>query len=134
MLVERGRDDVKGETFYRLLGGTIEFGEPGAEALRRELHEELGTDVEVGELVATVENLFTYEGEPWHELVLVFECNLLDERLFGREEWEASETLDGRVVTHEVVWKPVDAFGSDGEIFYPEELLTRLRSSESSGA
>ena len=60
ILVERGRDDVKNETFFRLLGGTVEFGEKGAESVRLELLEELGAEAEVGPLVATIENVFTY--------------------------------------------------------------------------
>jgi hypothetical protein len=35
ILVEKGRDEVKDETFFRLLGGTVEHGETGAETLRR---------------------------------------------------------------------------------------------------
>jgi hypothetical protein len=29
ILVEKGRDEVKPETFYRLRGGTVEIGETG---------------------------------------------------------------------------------------------------------
>ena len=78
ILVERGRDDVKNETFFRLLGGTVEFGEKGAESARRELLEELDAETVVGHLVATIENVFTYEGEPSHEICLVYACTLRD--------------------------------------------------------
>jgi len=46
ILVEMGRDEVKDETFFRALGGTVEFGETGAETVRREFLEELGTGLE----------------------------------------------------------------------------------------
>ena len=36
ILVARGTDDVKRESFYRPLGGEIEFGETAVDALRRE--------------------------------------------------------------------------------------------------
>ena len=36
---------MKGQIFYRPLGGVIEFGERGAETVARELKEEIGADV-----------------------------------------------------------------------------------------
>jgi ADP-ribose pyrophosphatase YjhB (NUDIX family) len=121
LLVERGYDSVKGEMFYRLLGGTIEEGELGADAVRRELLEELGVEVEVGGRLATIENIFTWEGKPWHEIVLVYACSLDDDAL-PDGEWKVPE---GDVV-HEVCWKRVSDFGSHGDRLYPEELLTLL--------
>jgi ADP-ribose pyrophosphatase YjhB (NUDIX family) len=75
ILVEQGRDEVEDETLFRLLGGTIEFGEKGADTVRRELLEELHAEIDVGDLIATVENVFTYEGEPAHEIALVYESS-----------------------------------------------------------
>jgi ADP-ribose pyrophosphatase YjhB (NUDIX family) len=124
ILVEEARDEVKNETFFRLLGGEIEFGEKGAEAVRRELREELGAESEVNRLFATLENVFTYEGEPSHEIDLIYECSLRDDRLYLLDEWEARETREGFVYTHKVAWKHLDSFRSGSEILYPEELLT----------
>lgn len=126
ILVETGRDEVKDETFFRLLGGTVEFGETGAETLRRELREELGAEADVGPLVATIENLFTYEGEAAHEICLVYECSLRDERLYARDEWEALEETPSGVVIHPVSWRAIDFFGPSGDTLYPEELHALL--------
>jgi ADP-ribose pyrophosphatase YjhB (NUDIX family) len=127
ILVERGRDEVKNETYYRLLGGTVEFGEKGAESVRRELLEELGAETEVGRLVATIENLFTYEGQPAHEICLVYECALRDQNLDRPDEWQAEERTPGGSVTHDVEWRSLESFQRDGEILYPEGLLEVLR-------
>jgi ADP-ribose pyrophosphatase YjhB (NUDIX family) len=122
ILVEEGQDTVKDETFFRLLGGTIEFGERGADAIRRELHEELGADSEVESLVGTLENIFTFEGEPGHEVALIYACSLRDERLYSLDAWEAQEGS----VTHRLSWKDLDSFRAGAHILYPEGLLALL--------
>jgi len=42
ILVFESRDTVKNETFYRPLGGGINFGEHSKDAVRREIFEEIG--------------------------------------------------------------------------------------------
>lgn len=53
-----GTDSVTGETFHRLIGGGIEFGETAEAALRREFAEELGVTLGSVELLEVVENIF----------------------------------------------------------------------------
>lgn len=118
LLVERGYDSDRGEAFYRLLGGTVEEGELGAQTVRRELREELGIEVDVGRRLATIENIFTWEDKDWHEILLVFECSLGGATL-PDGEWRVPE---GDVV-HEVCWKRPADFAPGGERLYPEELL-----------
>jgi len=79
----------------------------------------------VGHLVATIENIFTFEGEPGHEICLVYECSLRDERLYELDEWQAEEMTSGGPLVHEVAWRRVDSFAS-GEPLYPDELLGLL--------
>lgn len=126
ILVEEGWDGVKQERFFRLLGGGIDFGERGADSLRRELREELGTDADGLRHVATLENLFTYEGEPGHEIVLLYECTLRDASLYSRDQWETRERTAGGVTTHTLAWKPLEAFRAGGETLYPDGVLSLL--------
>jgi 8-oxo-dGTP pyrophosphatase MutT (NUDIX family) len=121
LLVYEAHDAVKGQTFYRLLGGGIEFGETGAEAAARELREEIDADfTEVGFLGA-LENIFTYEGRPGHELALIY-AGRIDPRFHELEEWEGR----GDDSPFRVLWKPVSSFVDGAAILYPEGVLDLL--------
>jgi len=46
-------------------GGSVEFGERLADALRREIREEYGVEIEVGDLLDVVDHLLPDEGQHW---------------------------------------------------------------------
>ena len=46
-------------------GGSVEFGERLADALRREIAEEYGVEIEVGALLDVVDHLLPDEGQHW---------------------------------------------------------------------
>ncbi len=114
---------MKGQTFYRPLGGTIEFGERGAEAIARELDEEIGAQVAATHYLGTLENVFTYLGAPGHEIVLVYDVELAGDALYARERVTASEGG----VTVECAWVPLETF--ERVPLYPDGLLELVRSS-----
>ncbi|QKD83874.1 NUDIX domain-containing protein [Thermoleptolyngbya sichuanensis A183] len=82
ILVSRDYDSVKQSDYYRPLGGGIEFGETSRDALIREIREELGAEIEQLTWLGTLENLFTLEGEPGHEIVLIYDAQFCDRTLY----------------------------------------------------
>jgi len=63
-----------GDSFWALPGGAVELGEFSADALVREMREELGVSVEIGRLVWMVENLFEYRGTSYTEYGFYYEA------------------------------------------------------------
>ena len=61
---------------FVLPGGGIELGEQAADALRREMKEETGIDVTVGELIDVLEDFFHYDpsGRSYHALGFYYRC------------------------------------------------------------
>lgn len=84
ILVSESFDPSAGEYFCRPLGGGIEFGEQSRDAVRREIREEVGAEVENLELVGVLENLFVYGGAPGHEIVFVYDAEFKDREVYER--------------------------------------------------
>lgn len=80
---------AKGGSSTYLPGGHIDFGETGAEALRREVREELGVEATVGPLEGVVENSFLQHGRRHAEINLVYPMTLADapDAPLSREDW-----------------------------------------------
>jgi 8-oxo-dGTP pyrophosphatase MutT (NUDIX family) len=131
VLVSGARDHAKGETFYGPLGGGIEFGEYAADAARREIMEELGARVDDLRLLGVLENVFTYEGRPGHEIVFVFLGRFADASMYERNELRWTES-DGTEWLAE--WLPLDHFGPGGPPLYPTGVLELLRDDFATGA
>lgn len=120
ILVSEGYDQVTEQRFYRPPGGAIEFGETGAQTAEREVLEELGIEIVVGRRLGTLENFYVYNGQPGHEVALVYEARLLDEALC---EEPRLPRLDDPAGERGAVWKALDAFWRGEARLYPSELL-----------
>ena len=84
IFVSEDTDPVNGGVFYRPLGGGLEHGERSAEAVVRELREEIGAELIDLRVLGTIENIFTFKGELGHEIV-VYEAQFVDRLLYGRD-------------------------------------------------
>ena len=115
-------DPSTGETFYRPLGGAIRFGELSRESITRELREEMGAEVKDVSYVGVLENIFTYDGKPGHEIVLVYEASFADPKLYNMESIACHDD-GGEFVA---CWKSVADFRAGKDILYPEGLLDLL--------
>jgi 8-oxo-dGTP pyrophosphatase MutT (NUDIX family) len=78
ILLEKGKDTVKNEVFYRPMGGGVEFGERGEETLIREFYEEIGKSIGIEGFLGTVENIFEWQGKPGHQIILFYKCKFLN--------------------------------------------------------
>lgn len=123
--------DPAAETFHRPIGGGVEFGEPSDVALEREFLEELGVGIDAGPTVATMENRFSWDGEPAHELVIVREAEFVDESMYDRERFDGVDA--GGTVEYEATWKALDALAAPPEPLYPEPLAAVLREESGEG-
>lgn len=84
-------DKVKNDAYYRPIGGTVEFGELAKDTVRREAQEELNTEIEILRPPLILENLFTCDGEPGHEIVYLFPCRFLDPSFYERKSFTLTE-------------------------------------------
>lgn len=125
ILVSENYDPTKRETFYRPLGGGIEFGEQGIDAAAREIREELAAAVRDLAYLGTLENIFTFNGKPGHEIVLIYDGSFVDASLYDRD------SLAGREGSHafKAVWKHLSDFVPGHPPLYPDGLLKLLLSS-----
>ena len=120
ILVGDAYDPTKQELFYCPPGGRIEFGETSETALRREMREELGTEIENPELLGVFENLFTFDGHRGHEIVFVYNAELADRSLYSLDQFKGQES-NGQ--SFNAIWLNLDTIGPDTPPVYPDGLI-----------
>lgn len=100
LATQRGYGEFKGG--WEFPGGKIEVGETPEEALKREIMEELDTEILVGELIDTVE----YDYPTFHLSMDCFWCEILKGNLVLKEheaaKWLTKKTLES------IEWLPAD--------------------------
>ena len=124
-----GYDEVKKQCFYRPLGGRIEFGERSSQTIVRELREEIGAEVSDLRYLGMLENIFTFNGEMGHEIVLIYDGKFVDNTIYQREGLEGHED-DDELGAFRAVWKPLNFFREGHAPLYPDGLLELLEAQD----
>ena len=101
LATQRGYGDMKDG--WEFPGGKMEAGETPEQALRREIAEELAVDIEVGDLLGTVE----WDYPKFHLTMHCYWCRVMDGKQLSLLEHEASRWLT-RNQLWSVEWLPAD--------------------------
>lgn len=100
LATQRGYGEFEG--MWEFPGGKVEPGESAGQALVREINEELGVGIEVGEYICTAE----YDYPSFHLKMECWMCRILGGQIELREHmgarWLSAQNLD------EVEWLPAD--------------------------
>ncbi|MGD6874287.1 NUDIX hydrolase [Sutcliffiella horikoshii] len=110
-------------SYYRPIGGTIEFGERSNETLVREFTEELGVDVVVKGYISCIENIFKIDEVVGHEITQIYLVNFKDRNLYQQEYFTVSE---GNKITY-AKWISKEEIFSGEKVLYPNGLTELLK-------
>lgn len=120
VLLAEHRDPAADETFYRPVGGGVEFGEYSEEAVVREFREELDATITDARLLDTFEDVFAFDGETGHEIWFCYAVELAEEWPYETDSFVGREPEFDEEFP--VRWLPVADLEADDVVVYPESL------------
>lgn len=85
ILASRGINKVTNQVFYRLLGGSLDFFETAEVGIRREVYEELHSEVKNLRFIEVIENIFNHEDWRGHEIVFLYSGDLARKTLYEQK-------------------------------------------------
>lgn len=108
-------------------GGHVAFGETNEQTLIREFKEELGADIQVGELKWVAEVFFPWGDRPCHQICLYYMVRIMDAATPREGIFLGKEQMEGRNFDLEFHWVPLTE-AKNYEIYPTQcrELLGRL--------
>ncbi|MBA2747517.1 MAG: NUDIX hydrolase [Tatlockia sp.] len=122
VFISQGYDPVKQKTFYRAMGGGVDFGETSLEALEREFQEEIQAKLTNISYLGCLENLFTFNGKQGHELLQVYQCDFADTKFYELESLVFAEGKRQKTA----LWVDIALFKSGELLLVPEPFLALL--------
>ncbi|MGB3299019.1 MAG: NUDIX domain-containing protein [Phormidesmis sp.] len=133
VFVSRGQDPQTKALYCRFLGGGIEFGETSQNALMREFKEEIQAKLTDIEYITCLDNIFTFNGKPKHELIQLFRVRFVDDSFYQLDQAFPLVEGDGAASpaenrTTQAVWLPIQQVLTGEARLVPESCLKFLSS------
>ncbi|WP_369902793.1 NUDIX domain-containing protein [Bacillus manliponensis] len=100
------------EKLYRLLGGTIEFGENAKATIERECLEEYDLQTEIECFASVYEHIFEVDSQKYHHCTLLYQCKLEEDDARIRWHKEHSNIM--------LKWKMISQLEKP---IYPEGIM-----------
>ncbi|MBW4502890.1 MAG: NUDIX hydrolase [Scytonema hyalinum WJT4-NPBG1] len=119
IFVSEGYDPVKQLTFYRAMGGGVDFSETSLEALKREFQEEIQAELTNIRYLGCLENIFTFNGQSGHEIIQLFESDFVDPKFYQLDKLDFSEGERQKTA----LWVDINHFKSGELRLVPEQFL-----------
>jgi 8-oxo-dGTP pyrophosphatase MutT (NUDIX family) len=119
IFISQGYDPVKQKTFYRAMGGGVDFGETSLEALKREFQEEIQAELTNIKYLGCQENIFVFNGNQGHEILQIFKCDFVDQKFYQLESLTFAEGERKKTA----LWVNIERFKSGELLLVPEQFL-----------
>ncbi len=120
--ISEGYDPVKQQTFYRAMGGGVDFGETSRDALQREFQEEIQAELTNIRYLGCLENLFIFNGKQGHEILQIYQCDFVDHKFYQLEQLIFNEGQRQK----KALWVDIKRFNSGELKLVPGEFLEYL--------
>lgn len=120
--LSEGYDPVKQQTFYRALGGGVDFGETSYDALKREFQEELQAELTNIKYLGCIENLFIFKGQQGHEIIQLYQCDFVESKFYQLDQLEFTEGESKQTA----LWMNIEQCKSGELHVVPEQFIEYL--------